>query len=273
MPLLALALTAALSASCDTEEAGNASALPYGKYPLQLTAELVQPQTRSGILGFGGKYISVRLGSMSTVSKYFVNENTNDYLPATAADAIYWQSTANAEVTAWYPYTDGGTVNYEISDQNRNYEFDILRATASDCRYNEPVTLRFYHQLTMVEVKLTAGDGITAAELDGAYVTFFGDACASVTDGVVADAARYDEEIFPCEYDANKYEAVMVPQNMTGKKLVQVGIGGKTFVYTPETDAAGNLEAGKRYKYTITVKANGIEVAEATGGTWSDGGE
>lgn len=66
---------------------------------------------------------------------------------------------------------------------------------------------------------------------------------------------------------------MVVPQNMKGKPLVQVNIGGKEFVYTPQTDAAGNLEPGKRYGYHITVKANGIEVTAVTGGTWSEDGE
>lgn len=270
--MLTLALAVGLSTSCDTEERGDVTSLPDGKYPLQLTAELVQPQTRSAgkDAWTGSEAIAVRMDD--TTGKYVVDV-TGAATPATAADALFWQSTADAEVTAWYPYTDGGTVGYDISDQSGGYAgYDFLRATATG-RYNQSVSLRFHHQMAKMEVTLNAGDGITAAELAGADVVLFGDACASVTDGMVADAARYDDEIFPYKYDAKKYEAVVVPQNMKGKKLVQVGFGGKTFVYTPETDAAGNLEAGKRYKYTITVKANGIEVAETTGGSWSDGGE
>ena len=59
---------------------------------------------------------------------------------------------------------------------------------------------------------------------------------------------------------AKKFEAVVVPQDMTGKPFIRIGIGGRTFAYTPETEAVGKLEAGKRYAYTITVKANGIDV-------------
>lgn len=140
--------------------------------------------------------------------------------------------------------------------------------------YNQSVSLRFHHQMAKVEAALTAGDGITVAELAGASVTFFGDNSASVTDGTVDAAVKSDVAITPYRNSGtNTFEAVVVPQNMKDKQLIRVSLGGKTFVYTPQTDAAGNLEPGKRYGYHITVKANGIEVTAVTGGTWSEDGE
>ena len=91
---------------------------------------------------------------------------------------------------------------------------------------------------------------------------------------MVGAANQSDGEIKPYRDAATKkYEAVVVPQDMTGKPLIRIAIGADVFTYTPDTDAAGNLKAGKRYAYAITVKANGIEVQAATSGTWSDGGE
>ena len=45
--------------------------------------------------------------------------------------------------------------------------------------------------------------------------------------------------------------------------------------FTPETEAAGKFGffGGKRYAYTITVKANGIDVQSVTSGTWVANGE
>ena len=61
---------------------------------------------------------------------------------------------------------------------------------------------------------------------------------------------------------------------MTGKPLIRISIGSNDFTYTPETEAAGKFGffGGKRYAYTITVKASGIEVTAAKGGTWNAGG-
>ena len=62
---------------------------------------------------------------------------------------------------------------------------------------------------------------------------------------------------------------------MTGKPLIRVNIGSSAFIYIPDTEAAGNFSmfGGKRYTYTITVKANGIDVQAVTSATWKDGGE
>ena len=62
---------------------------------------------------------------------------------------------------------------------------------------------------------------------------------------------------------------------MTGKPLVRISIGSNDFTYTPETEAAGKFDffGGKRYAYTITVKANGIDVQSVTSGTWVANGE
>ncbi|MBT9660337.1 fimbrillin family protein, partial [Odoribacter splanchnicus] len=59
-----------------------------------------------------------------------------------------------------------------------------------------------------------------------------------------------------------------------GKPLIRISIGSNDFTYTPETEAAGKFDffGGKRYAYTITVKASGIEVTAAKGGTWNAGG-
>lgn len=271
--MLVPVLAVGLFASCDTDETGADTSLPDGKYPLQLTAELVQPQTRAAgkDAWTGSDAIAVRMDD--TIGKYVVDA-TGNATPATAADVLYWQSSADAEVAAWYPYTDGGTKVYDISDQSGGYEeFDFLRATAT-ARYNESVNLRFHHRMAKVEAALTAGDGITVAELAGASVTFFGEKSASVTDGTVGAAGKSDVAITPYRNSGtNTFEAVVVPQNMKDKQLIRVSLGGKTFVYTPQTDAAGNLEPGKRYGYHITVKANGIEVTAVTGGTWSEDGE
>ena len=62
---------------------------------------------------------------------------------------------------------------------------------------------------------------------------------------------------------------------MTGKPLIRISIGSNDFTYTPETEAAGKFGffGGKRYAYTITVKASGIDVQAVTGGTWVACGE
>lgn len=246
--------------SCDNEETGVPASLPDGKYPLSMTAEINQLQTRAGgkDAWAGGEEIEVLLDGMLSPKRYVMNVSSNA-VPKDAGNTIYWKNTTEARVTAWTPNIFDP--NVDISDQSSGYVgFDLLYASAMG-RYDQAVNLRFNHRMVKVEFTLAAGDGITEEEIEGANVTLFGDAKAYFSGGMVGTADQSDGEIKPY-HDATtkKYEAVVVPQDMTGKPLLRIGIGNNIFTYTPETDAAGKLESGKRYAYIVTVKANGIDV-------------
>ena len=66
----------------------------------------------------------------------------------TSDTPLYWKNTQTAEVTAWYPATDG-VVN--LSDQDRNGLTYVLRGTGTG-NHQSPVTLKFEHQLAKVRV-------------------------------------------------------------------------------------------------------------------------
>ena len=260
-------------ASCSSEDESSMP-LPDGKYPLQLTAEVARPQTRAGgkDAWTGGEEIRVSLEGVFG-NKTYVLDASGNASPKDAANAIYWKNTAEARVSAWTPDIEAET---DISDQSGGYAaFDVLYASAIG-RYDQAINLRFIHRMTKIEVILKAGEGITEEELEGATVTIFGDPLTHSTAGLVSSSDQSDGEIKPY-YDAatKKYEALVPPQNMTGKPLVRISIGSNAFTYTPDTDAAGKFGyfGGKRYAYTITVKANGIDVQSVTSGTWVANGE
>ena len=260
-------------ASCSSEDESSMP-LPDGKYPLQLTAEVARPQTRAGgkDAWTGGEEIRVSLEGVFG-NKTYVLDASGNASPKDAANAIYWKNTAEARVSAWTPDIEAET---DISDQSGGYAaFDVLYASAIG-RYDQAINLRFIHRMAKIEVILKASEGITEEELEGATVTIFGDPLTHSTAGLVSPGDQSDGEIKPY-YDAatKKYEALVPPQNMTGKPLVRISIGSNAFTYTPDTDAAGNFGyfGGKRYAYTITVKANGIDVQSVTSGTWVANGE
>ena len=260
-------------ASCSSEDESTAP-LPDGKYPLQLTAEVAQPQTRAGgkDAWTGGEEIRVSLEGVFG-NKTYVMDASGNASPKDADNAFYWKNTDEARVSAWTPDIEPET---DISDQSGGYAaFDVLYASAIG-RYDQAINLRFIHRMAKIEVILKAGEGITEEELEGATVTIFGDPLTHSTAGLVSPGDQSDGEIKPY-YDAatKKYEALVPPQNMTGKPLVRISIGSNDFTYTPETEAAGKFDffGGKRYAYTITVKANGIDVQSVTSGTWVANGE
>lgn len=260
-------------ASCSSEDESTAP-LPDGKYPLQLTAEVARPQTRAGgkDAWTGGEEIRVSLEGVFG-NKTYVMDASGNASPKDADNAFYWKNTDEARVSAWTPDIESET---DISDQSGGYAaFDVLYASAIG-RYDQAINLRFIHRMAKIEVILKAGEGITEEELEGATVTIFGDPLTHSTAGLVSPGDQSDGEIKPY-YDAatKKYEALVPPQDMTGKPLIRISIGSNDFTYTPETEAAGKFDffGGKRYAYTITVKANGIDVQSVTGGTWVANGE
>lgn len=260
-------------ASCSSEDEST-TPLPDGKYPLQLTAEVAQPQTRAGgkDAWTGGEEIRVSLEGVFG-NKTYVMDASGNASPKDADNAFYWKNTDEARVSAWTPDIESET---DISDQSGGYAaFDVLYASAIG-RYDQAINLRFIHRMAKIEVILKAGEGITEEELEGATVTIFGDPLTHSTAGLVSPGDQSDGEIKPY-YDAatKKYEALVPPQNMTGKPLIRISIGSNDFTYTPETEAAGKFDffGGKRYAYTITVKANGIDVQSVTSGTWVANGE
>ena len=260
-------------ASCSSEDESTAP-LPDGKYPLQLTAEVAQPQTRAGgkDAWTGGEEIRVSLEGVFG-NKTYVMDASGNASPKDADNAFYWKNTDEARVSAWTPDIESET---DISDQSGGYAaFDVLYASAIG-RYDQAINLRFIHRMAKIEVILKAGEGITEEELEGATVTIFGDPLTHSTAGLVSPGDQSDGEIKPY-YDAatKKYEALVPPQDMTGKPLIRISIGSNDFTYTPETEAAGKFGffGGKRYAYTITVKANGIDVQSVTSVTWVANGE
>ena len=277
--LPALMLAGGLLVSCGKDDTvGNTTSLPEGMYPLKLTAEVAQqPQTRAGgkETWTGGEEIGVTVeGYIGGMPKTYVMDASGNAVPKDDANAIYWKNTAEARITAWTPPYINGSPDVDISDQSGGYAaFDILYASAVG-RYGQTINLRFNHRMAKMEITLAAGEGVTEEEVEGATVTLLGDSEAYFSCGMVGAADQSDGEIKPYHDAATKkYEAVVVPQYMTGKPLIRIAVGSDVFTYTPDTDAAGNLKSGKRYTYAITVKANGIEVQAATSGTWRDGGE
>ena len=273
--LSVLILAGGLFVACDKEETGGVTPLPDGKYPLQLTAKVAQPQTRAGgkDTWTGGEEIGVMLEGMLG-SRTYVMDASGNAVPKDNGNTIYWKSTAEARITAWTPPYINGSPYVDISDQSGGYAaFDILYASAVG-RYGQTINLRFNHRMAKMEITLAAGEGVTEEEVEGATVTLLGDSEAYFSCGMVGAADQSDGEIKPYHDAATKkYEAVVVPQYMTGKPLIRIAVGSDVFTYTPDTDAAGNLKSGKRYAYTITVKANGINVQSVGSGTWVANGE
>lgn len=265
--LYSLLLAGALAGCSGDELEGQGSALPEGEYPLRLSAEVGELQTRAGgkDTWASGDAVGIRKEGEDRVARYVIGEN-NALNPATPNQTLYWRTTDPATIKAWYPYE--AQTNVYIDDQSKGYAaFDFLYAEGEGS-YNQPTTLLFKHQMAKVEYTLVRGDGITYTDLVTATVKVYGEIRASFTEGILAAADQRDGEITSYK-DGTSGSAVVVPQDMTGEPLLKVSINGNNYIYTPETEEAGNLVAGMRNTYRITVHKDRIEVASVSG-AWTD---
>ena len=263
--------TALPSCSQDDMPQTGGTPLPEGEYPLTLTASVDGMNTRAtGKDEWAeGDKIGVRIGADVATGCYELNHENGTVKEVHTP--VYWQSTASATVTAWYPYTPQEGVN--ISNQKDGFtDIDFLTATAPNQSYKTLVSLDFEHQMAKVSYTLKKGENITDDELQGATVILMGNTTATFVNGVLSPAdSENNGEIISC-YDGTQKTgaALLVPQNMTNKPFIKVRINGKDFIYTPSDDNAGKLQAGFHNTYTITVKKDRIEVTGISASSWND---
>lgn len=253
--------TAILMSSCGAENLEEkGTPLPDGEYPLQLTASVdgMMSRTAGKDAWADGDVIGVRIGD-SAPGKYKLNADGGVKEFVTP---LYWQNTASATVTAWYPYEPQTDVN--ISNQSAGFEaFDFLYASAENQSYLSPTALKFKHQMAKVKYTLVAGDGVTDDELSGVTVQIYGSTLVSFDKGTLT--GTNEGWITP----ASDNEALLPSCDMEGKKFIKVNVNGTDFYYTPKNQEEGSLKAGKMNTYTITVNAKSIDVEAVSGGEWT----
>ena len=264
--LLAAAAMTLAACSNDMEPTGG-ERLPDGKYPLNITATVEGMTSRAGGESTefqAGDAIGVRIGDATeTTGKYVMDENG----AWVAETPLYWQTSADATITAWYP-CEAAPVN--LADQSKDFTpVDFLWAETTASYLDNPLRITFRHRMAKVKYVLKNEAGISEADLQNVKVKIYGYTfVASDADGNLTGSA--EDWITP-----GAIETWLYPQEMTGKQLIRVTakIDGqnKTFAYTPADEADGNITPGCIHTYTITVKRDRIVVEKVTGGEWNPG--
>lgn len=167
-------MAATLFTACTQDElAEQGNTLPDGEYPLQIgsvsiTAEASEePWTRvtekpdgSGSVFQGGERIGVRIGDNEETGVYIIKVDDAGNVTVEPDKPVYWKSTQSADVTAWYPATDGAL---DLGGQDNGLVY-VLRATADNANHNTPVNLQFEHQLAKVRVIVKGTADVTDVE-------------------------------------------------------------------------------------------------------------
>lgn len=248
-----------------------------GTFSLQLTAKVGDMSTRvaggmEAWSGDGSELIAVRMeDNGQAIGKYVIKDLSGQAQPATGTPPLYWQSTEETTVEAWYPFAESEKT-YQLSDQSQGYaDLDFLYGYTLG-NYAQPVKLTFYHQLAKVKYTLVAGKGITDEMLKIATVKLLGENSVKVKGGKLTETPSHaDREIIPM-MNGLSGEALLPPQDMAGKKFICVNLGNTSFYYTPQLNEA-NLTAGVCHDYTITVLHDGITVQLSDNASWQAGAD
>ena len=206
-----------------------------------------------------------------------------------SAYAPYQTSAANA-----LPGTDGViTVNTQDNNGDSQEEIDFLFASgATDSQQSPTVTFTnteggadnsFHHQMAQLNIvfKVSTADGFEASEIlkDGNAFNLGGlvhEGTFDVTTGeAAATGTAVDSwDITGCKMaddetdNTRTYSLILLPQDLSAK-AINVGITIDNQVYTNKADVKPNLQAGKSYTYTITVKKTKLVVSGCTIQNWT----
>ena len=279
-----LLLVGGLLAACDKEDMTHTEGtpLPEGKYPLELTAgglQVVAGQGKASAPGTRGTtdnnwegVTAVAVQVDGEVKPYTVTPSADKITATlTAADPFYWQTSGQTKsIVAWYPYSTDYPENWKVQanqSTKRNYEtsdliFGNLVLAFADKDNSVKNKMVFTHRTAKVKIDLIAAEGVT---LDGTVSVQLLNVGGVENGQTTIRPYRPDEAVY-------SYLALLAGQDITANaQFIKVSVDGTDFYYTPTSGMT--LEAGLVYTYTITVKANGIEVTEATGGQWDSEGE
>lgn len=252
-------MAAILLAACSQDElAEQGNTLPDGEYPLQIgsvsiTAEASEePWTRvtekpdgSGSVWQPDDAITVSLDGETATYTYDGSAWTSDA-------PLYWKNTQTAEVTAWYPATDGAL---DLGGQDNGLVY-VLRATADNANHNTPVNLQFEHQLAKVRV-------VTKGTVNvGSISIQYPDLCV-VNEGIVTSGgSRVDLDLYKTYYEGigTCWEINLPVGNVVACSVAPIE-NSAMMMYVQLTSPV-TLEAGKVHTITITANSEGTQTID-----------
>ena len=187
----------------------------------------------------------------------------------TPATPVYWaDQTTKADFYCYYPYASSvnsvSAYSFAVqTDQSteagyKNSEFlwgkrEAVSPTA------EPVQITVKHAMSNIIVKLQAGDGYTAADMERATITVLGlktQATINLATGV-ASAAGSGYDLTP-KKENDGWRALVVPQSVSNAPLIKVEIDGDQYVLIQSI----SFEANKQHSCTLKVNrvGNGFNI-------------
>ena len=206
----------------------------------------------------------------------YTADGSGGMTPPTDKQPFFPQSGNGVNIYACYPSSAASTVgtpkDFTVQTNQNSTAFykqsDLMLGLPffnPVVRKSTAVSLTFTHQLSKVNVTLTAGDGLTSADLANATIKLKG-LLPTITfnpmTGITGTAkgSSTDITVASAYAAASTVPAIIVPQAVAqNAPLIEVTLasGG---VLTYNLAAATTFQGGKEYNYNITVKLTGLSV-------------
>lgn len=192
------------------------------------------------------------------------------------------------DFVAYYPYQNGMTgssYTVDLSDQSNQSAIDFMssekengtNSTVKGITKSAPtVKFRFHHRLCKLSLSIKAGTGLTADDLSGLTITLGGQKTAGtfdvVTSGAVTATGEGNQTVtLKTAADGQTSEAIVMPSDdFSGMALTFATTNSGTYKWDVSSATATKFEAGKVYKFNITINKTGINVT-ATIEDWGAG--
>lgn len=194
------------------------------------------------------------------------------------ASALYWKDAeTHADFYMYYPYTSTITsvdampfkVNADQSSEAAFKASDLIVGSTFDVVPTaSPVNIMAKHIMSQVAIVLKAGAGFTESSLAASNPSVrINNLITSSTVNLSTSEVTMNgtaSNVIPYK-DGNVYRAIVVPQTVTGTKLITVTIDGYEYKLSQDI----TFVSGKRHTLNVTVKkiSNGVNV---TIGEWKD---
>lgn len=194
--------------------------------------------------------------------KYETTAGNGKFTPAGVEQTIYFPLNADEKVDfiAYYPQTDltGDIYKVDVSDQKNPANIDLMRsdnATGKD-KNTKTVDLEFFHRLSRVEVELTAGEGVSDAELAGMSITLDKQpvkADFNVLQNTLTAGQDLATLTLNTAADGKTASAIILPQEGASERSLQLTLTDGSALTWP-VEAGRTFEPGKKTVFKITLK-------------------
>ncbi len=185
---------------------------------------------------------------------------------------LYYPSSGEVEIFAYYPWVDGvDLTTYPIDSEA---QVDLLSVTKSGVASSSAaLDLTFTHLLSKVSLTISAGEGLTTADLAALEVKLSGISTTADFDITMSKATttNSDGELeLTTAAEGTSSSAIVIPQELSDATLYFTTAAYGTFLAEIQTAA---FAVGNEYKYTATLNRDGVVLSEANIDPWDEDSE